>query len=91
MAYRPVSRNCPDRGCREYRKVTADAIVAFTDDRKCLACGTRYAPPTPAWAAVLFIILGVLITAAGIASAGYFAFQAVSPVGTVKGFCTGQS
>jgi len=40
--------------------------VAFTDDRKCTACGTRYTPPTPAWAAVVFILLGILIIAVGI-------------------------
>jgi hypothetical protein len=45
--------------------VKVNRPVAFTDDRECVACGARYTPPTPVWAAVIFILLGVLITAVG--------------------------
>jgi hypothetical protein len=89
MSYRPVGRKCPECGCTEYRKVKADAIVAFTDDRKCLACGTRYAPPTPAWAAVLFMVLGVLITGTGIVTAAYFAFREINAAEAVKSWLYG--
>jgi len=61
----PVATSCPDCGCKEYRRVKVNRPVAFTDDRECIACGARYTPPTPVWAAVVFIVLGVLITAVG--------------------------
>src|SRR6516164_4403820 len=61
----PVATSCPDCGCKEYRRVKVNRPVAFTDDRECVACGARYTPPTPVWAAVIFILLGVLITAVG--------------------------
>ena len=36
------------------------AMIAFTDDRVCAKCSTRYAPPTPAWARVVFALAGLL-------------------------------
>ena len=63
----PVALSCPQCGSKEFQRVKVEGRIAFTDDRKCTACGTRYTPPTPAWAAVVFILLGTLITAVGIA------------------------
>jgi hypothetical protein len=61
----PVAASCPKCACTEFRRVKVDRPVAFTDDRECTACGTRYTPPTPLWAAVVFVLLGALITAGG--------------------------
>jgi hypothetical protein len=66
MSGYPVASSCPQCGSNEFTRVKAEGRVAFTDDRKCTACGTRYTPPTPAWASVVFILLGILITAVGI-------------------------
>ena len=62
----PVALSCPQCGSKEFQRVKVEGRIAFTDDRKCTACGTRYTPPTPAWAAVVFVLLGILITAVGI-------------------------
>ncbi len=58
MSKYPISSVCPDCGGGEYKKWQSEEFVAFTLDRVCKACGTRYTPPTPAWAAVLFILIG---------------------------------
>ena len=39
--------------------------MAFVSDRVCTVCATRYTPPTPIWAGIVFII-------AGLALAGFF-------------------
>jgi hypothetical protein len=33
-------------------------MIAFAQDRICSACSTRYTPPTPAWARLVFGIVG---------------------------------
>lgn len=48
--------------------------VAFASDRICKKCGTRYTPPTPRWAGVLFLICGLFL----IAVAGYFVIDFVN-------------
>jgi len=72
----PVAASCPDCGCKEFRRVKVTRLVAFTDDRECAACGARYTPPTPVWAAVVFILLGVLITGVGVTGVGVDLFFA---------------
>jgi RNA polymerase subunit RPABC4/transcription elongation factor Spt4 len=67
MEKHPVASSCPQCGSQDFTRVKVEGRVAFTDDRKCTACGTRYTPPTPAWAAFVFILLGILITAVGAA------------------------
>ena len=57
MSRYPVASNCPHCGSKDFKRLKTEGLVAFTDDRKCAACGTRYTPPTPAWAAVAFILL----------------------------------
>ena len=66
MSLYPVASTCPKCGSREFREVVPKGRVAFTYDRKCTACDTRYTPPTPLWAAVVFIVLGILMIAFGI-------------------------
>jgi hypothetical protein len=66
MSKYPIASNCPQCGSKDFKRVKVEDRIAFTEDRKCTACGTRYTPPTPAWAAVVFILLGILIAAVGI-------------------------
>jgi hypothetical protein len=75
MGSYPVASHCPHCGGKDFKRVKPEGRVAFTDDRKCTACGTRYTPPTPAWAAVVFILLGILLSALGAAMAGSCLFR----------------
>jgi hypothetical protein len=56
----PISESCPQCGGREYKRREPETYIAFVDDRECKVCQTRYTPPTPAWAAVVFLLIGVL-------------------------------
>jgi hypothetical protein len=66
----PVSRTCPKCGSKEYKSVQPKTMVAFTWDRVCLGCSTRYTPPTPVWARVIFGTFGLAAVALG-AVTGY--------------------
>lgn len=57
----PVSRVCPQCGCAEFKKRRPEKLVAFTWDRVCKACDTHYTPPTPVWASIVFIVIGLLL------------------------------
>jgi hypothetical protein len=57
----PVSRNCPNCQGIDFKRVKPQSHIAFTDDRQCKNCGTRYTPPTPLWAALIFMVVGTLI------------------------------
>jgi predicted Zn finger-like uncharacterized protein len=61
----PRGKSCPSCGGADFRRVKPRALIAFTWDRICKACGTRYTPPTPLWAALLFILTGVLFGGLG--------------------------
>jgi hypothetical protein len=39
---------------------------------RCNECGTRYTPPTPAWAAVVFIVIGCILAGGGLFAIGAF-------------------
>jgi hypothetical protein len=67
MSSLPISPVCPSCGAAEFRKVKAMRGMAFTDDRVCEACGTRYAPPTPGWAGAVFLLFGIILVATGAA------------------------
>jgi hypothetical protein len=70
----PISRKCPKCQGIDFKRVKPERPIAFTDDRECKSCGTRYTPPTPLWAAVVFIAIGVLILLVDILGVGvYFA------------------
>lgn len=60
MSKRRVSKVCPTCGNTEFKKVRPKGWIAFIDDRKCLECGDVYTPPTPRWAGLCFIIMGIL-------------------------------
>jgi hypothetical protein len=66
----PVSRVCPSCGHAEFKARRPERLVAFTWDRVCKACGTRYTPPTPLWAGVVFLAVGLLLFSFGSISIG---------------------
>ena len=64
MASTEYPSTCPKCGSREFEEVESfinpesiRAELGFYYDRKCTACGTRYPPPVPLWAAVVIISL----------------------------------
>jgi hypothetical protein len=61
----PVSLVCPQCGHTEFRATRPDSWVAFVWDRVCKNCNTRYTPPTPLWAGVVFIVAGLLLAGWG--------------------------
>jgi hypothetical protein len=64
MSKFPISTVCPQCGGKEYTRKAPTSFVAFTSDRVCKACQTRYSPPTPLWGGLVFVlaapILGIL-------------------------------
>jgi hypothetical protein len=83
----PVSKVCPQCGHTEFRQTRPESWVAFGWDRICKSCNTRYTPPTPVWAGVVFILAGLplagmgLLTLIGITLSG--------PVGLPNLLCWG--
>jgi len=55
----PVSKLCPQCGGTDYKQRRPKKWIAFIQDRECTKCQTRYTPPTPVWAGVVFIMTGV--------------------------------
>jgi hypothetical protein len=72
----PIAKVCPRCGSAAFQRVRVEkGRIAFTDDRRCRECRTRYTPPTPACAAILFIAAGgfFLVLDAGILVLGFLA------------------
>jgi hypothetical protein len=61
----PVSLVCPKCGSGDYKAVQPASMVAFTWDRVCKACSTRYTPLTPVWARAIFGVVGLAAVALG--------------------------
>ena len=57
-----IARVCPNCASSEHRKIKPDTLVAFEYNRICEKCGTLYVPPTPLWASILFVIIGLVFT-----------------------------
>jgi hypothetical protein len=57
----PIGETCPKCSSSEYTTTPSDAAVSYAPDRICSKCGTRYTPPTPRWAAITFILAGVIL------------------------------
>jgi hypothetical protein len=57
----PISTACPQCGGTQYARRKPNRRVAFASDRVCRACNTRYTPPTPVWAAALFLLAGLTL------------------------------
>jgi hypothetical protein len=55
----PPSRRCPRCGEERHKPAEADAWIASLADRVCLTCGCRYSPPTPLWAVLVLILIGL--------------------------------
>jgi hypothetical protein len=62
----PISATCPQGGGTEYTRRKPKRLVAFVSDRVCRACNTRYTPPTPVWAGVLFLPGGLTLPFLGL-------------------------
>lgn len=58
---RPICSYCPKCGSRRFQSVRPTGFFAYRKDQQCIACDTAYSPPTPAWAAILFILIGLLL------------------------------
>jgi hypothetical protein len=84
----PISAVCPKCGSLEYGKRRPEKWITFISDRVCKACGTRYTPPTPAWAGVIFIIAGLLLGGFGAISV-FFHFMSANPLGIPAMACEG--
>jgi hypothetical protein len=78
----PVGKVCPACGHARFERVDPQRWITFALDRICLACGTRYTPPTPAWAAGVMILAGLVLVAGALVGA-YFGLRAVDPVALV--------
>src|SRR5262249_24744197 len=57
----PVSNIFPACGHADFWQRRPERLIAFKRDRVCTSCGTRYTPPTPWWAALVFIAAGLLL------------------------------
>jgi hypothetical protein len=58
MELYPIAQVCPHCGSDSFFRLAPKGRIAFANDRKCKDCGTRFTPPTPPWAGVLFICAG---------------------------------
>lgn len=61
MSKFPISPVCPGCGNAAHQTIRSEDFVAFANDRICTACNTRYTPPTPTWAAIVFILVGIVL------------------------------
>ena len=66
-----------------FKRVKPASDLAFTWDRVCKDCGTRYTPPTPRWARVLFAVVGIGILVGSLLTAAWMIND-----GELKGFIT---
>lgn len=64
----PVAKVCPKCGSEKCKLERPLGWIAFKWDRVCKECGTRYTPPTPAWAGVVFILAGLPLAGLGVVS-----------------------
>jgi hypothetical protein len=76
----PVSVVCPKCGDAPYKRVKPETFVAFRWDRVCKVCETRYTLPTPLWAAIIFLIVGLILAGFGAISVGLAARGGGFPV-----------
>jgi hypothetical protein len=65
MSQRPVSKVCPACGATGYKRREPDQWVASVSDRDCRACHTLNTPPTPSWAALTFVLVGIVMLLGG--------------------------
>jgi hypothetical protein len=70
MTEYPISATCPQCGGTEYTRRKPRRLVAFVSDRVCRACNTRYTPPTPVWAGIVFLLAGLTLPFLGFVLTG---------------------
>jgi hypothetical protein len=63
----PIRTTCPQCRGTEYTCRKPKRLVAFVSDRVCRSCNTRYTPPTPVWAGILFLLAGLTLPFLGLA------------------------
>ncbi|PHS03222.1 MAG: hypothetical protein COA78_18600 [Blastopirellula sp.] len=63
-----ISKACPKCESSAFKTVRPENWVAFKNDHICLDCNTRYSLPTPIWASLTFLALGLFILVACIVS-----------------------
>ncbi|MDB5308499.1 MAG: hypothetical protein JWO38_2701 [Gemmataceae bacterium] len=68
----PVSVACPKCESPWYIKVKPEQFTAFWWDRVCTLCHTRYTPPTPRWAGIIFVFGGVLLLVLAVSGSLFF-------------------
>jgi hypothetical protein len=85
MSKYPISETCPECGQTTFKGVKPETFVAFTEDRICLGCGTRYTPSTPTWAAIVFLIVGTGIVLVALLGIG---LELLRPAGGCSGQMT---
>ena len=66
MTEYPISATCPQCGGTEYTRRKPKRLVAYVNDRVCRACNTRFTPPTPVWAGILFLLAGLTLPFLGL-------------------------
>ncbi len=64
-----ISPQCPRCGSHEFRPLRNSAALTFVPDRICTQCQCIYRVPTPRWAAAIFIVIGILLSASMAVSA----------------------
>lgn len=84
----PVSVLCPQCGHHEYTAQRPQSWVSFTWDRVCKQCGCIYTPPTPRWAAIVFIVAGLLLSGFGFLSVAAH-LSSGNPLGVPAMVCEG--
>jgi hypothetical protein len=82
----PVSPVCPQCGeATRFETRRPKGFVAFTNDRVCKVCGTRYTPPTPRWAGAVWVVAGLFLVAAGLVAAALMSLPGTYLAGLAAG------
>jgi hypothetical protein len=76
----PVAKVCPKCNSSNYKRVKPMAQLAYTWDRVCRVCGTRYVPPTPRWAPAIFVGVGLLLVGPALVFAVWALVRRKSPL-----------
>jgi hypothetical protein len=84
----PIGKDCPQCRSTEYTTCRPEGFVAFVKDRVCKSCNTRYTPPTPPWAGVAFILIGLPLAGLGAISV-IMRLRSVNPLEVPAMACEG--
>jgi len=88
MPKRPIARVCPTCGSKEFTSCKPEGFVAFVNDRKCKECKTLYKMPTPVWAGLIFVIIGLAMLVGGLISLALLLRHPIpNPIGMAINSC----